>query len=198
MKFNKGKLTESGTDYLAYKIIDAIIDEYYKVLEIYTDICENFEDKLIEKPTRELIQTLNRLKRDNIYLRKAIWPMRELTNLLYHNESTLITKSNRSFYREIYEHSIQILETMEFLRDMLNNLYDLYLSATSNQLNEIMRVLTLISTIFIPLTLIAGIYGMNFKHMPEIEWVFGYPFALILMAIIAILMLIYFKKHRWV
>jgi magnesium transporter len=197
LKLNKGKTAKLGADYLVYQIINAIIDEYYTVLESFTEICENIEDNLIQKPDRAIILQLNRLKRDNIYLRKAIWPVRELTNYLYHNESALISKSNALFFREIYENSVQIIENMEFLRDMLNNLYDIYLSSMSNQLNEIMRVLTLISTIFIPLTLIAGIFGMNFKNFPEIEWSFGYPYALIIMGVMAIGMIIYFKKHHW-
>ena len=195
---NKGRIRKMGADYLAYALIDAIVDNYFMILEKLGETIEEIEEKLVTNPTSETLHTLHDLKREMVFLRKSVWPLREVINRLERSESPLINKSTYVYLRDVYDHTIQVIDAVETFRDMLSGMLDIYLSSVSNRMNEVMKVLTIIATIFIPLTFIAGIYGMNFRYMPELEQGWSYPAILILMLIIAIIMLVYFRRKKWI
>ena len=165
----KGRIRNSGPDYLTYAIIDATVGHYFFILEKVGEKSEQIEEELLENPKPQTLQSIHNLKREMIYFRKQVWPIRELLNHLIHEESQLVQESSHIFFRDIYNHTIQVIDTIESMRDVLTGMLDLYLSTLSNKMNEVMKVLTIMATIFIPLTFIAGIYGMNFKFMPELE-----------------------------
>ena len=192
-----GRIRKMGTDYLAYTLIDAVVDNYFVVLERLGEIIEVAEDELVQKPTPETLQTIHNLKRGAISLRKSVWPLREVINNLERTETKLIHESTRIYLRDIYDHTIQVIDTIESSRDMVSGMLDIYLSSISNKMNEVMKVLTIFASIFIPLTFITGVYGMNFATMPELTWRWGYPTVLILMALVGIYMLFYFRRKRW-
>ncbi len=192
-----GRIRKMGPDYLLYALMDAVIDNYFLVLEAIGEELEILEDQLLENPTPGVLQTVHKLKREMIFLRKAVWPLREVINGLEKSGSKLVKKTTAVYLRDIYDHTIQVIETVETYRDMVSGLQDLYLSSVSNKMNEVMKVLTIIATIFIPLTFIAGIYGMNFEFMPELKWKTGYFFIWGIMAVIALVMLFYFKRKKW-
>lgn len=194
----KGRVRKMGADYLAYVLLDAIVDNYFVLLEMLGDQIEELEDELIHRPAPATMQTIHHFKREIILLRKAIWPLREVVSALQRQEGELISAATATFLRDLYDHCIQILDTVETLRDILAGLLDLYLSSLSNRMNEIMKVLTQIATIFIPLTFLAGVYGMNFEHMPELHWRWGYPAVWLLMIAVAVGMLWFFRKKRWI
>lgn len=191
-------LRQHGSDYLTYRLIDAVIDEYFVVLEALGNQIEKIEEIIIAAPTPANSRTIYRLKRQMLLLRKAIWPMREALSHLMHVEDHLITKYTSLYLRDVYDHTVQAIDSVETFREMLSSMLDMYLSSLTNRMNEIMKTLTIITTIFIPITSIASIYGMNFHYMPELQWRYGYPFALGIMSVIAILMLIYFKRKKWI
>ncbi|MFH1505059.1 MAG: magnesium/cobalt transporter CorA [Candidatus Omnitrophota bacterium] len=199
----KGRIRKMGADYLAYALIDAVVDGYYLILEKIGDRIEEMEGELITNPAPQTLQVIYNLKRDIIFLRKSVWPLREVVNSLERGESKLIKKSTHIFLRDVYDHTIQVIDTIETFRDMVSGMLDIYLSSVSNKMNEVMKVLTIIATIFIPITFIAGIYGMNFNpnvsflNMPELNWKFGYMFALGIMLTIALSMIAYFKRKKW-
>jgi magnesium transporter len=193
----KGRIRKLGADYLAYALIDAIVDHYFVVLEQIGEKIEFLEEKLVTDPTPGTLQTIHSLKRDMIFLRKSIWPLREVIGGLERRESPLIGESIAVYLRDVYDHTIQVIDTLETFRDMISGMLDIYLSSVSNRMNEVMKVLTIITTIFIPLSLIAGIYGMNFKYMPELEIPWGYPVVWGIMLAIAAMMLIYFRRKKW-
>jgi magnesium transporter len=193
----RGRIRKLGADYLAYALIDAIVDHYFVVLEQIGEKIEFLEEELITDPTPETLQTIHNLKREMIFLRKSVWPLREVVGGLERRESPLIGESIAVYLRDVYDHTIQVIDTLETFRDMISGMLDIYLSSVSNRMNEVMKVLTIIATIFIPLTLIAGIYGMNFKHMPELEQPWGYPVVWGVMLATAIVMLIYFRRKKW-
>ena len=168
------------------------------LLEKLGEKIEVLEEELITNPKRETLHAIHNLKREMIFLRKSVWPLREVISGLERGESSLISKSTQIFLRDLYDHTIQVIDTVEAFRDMLSGMLDIYLSSVSNKMNEVMKVLTIIATIFIPLTFIAGVYGMNFRNMPEIEWQWGYPLSLLIMGGVAIIMLIFFRKKRWI
>lgn len=197
IRADKGRVRKSGADYLAYRLLDAIIDNYFIVLEEVSDRVEQIEEQVADNPDREVIHEIHHLKRDMIFLRKALWPVREVVSSLEKSESDLIAQSTGIFLRDAYEHTIQVIDTVETLRDTLSSALDIYLSSMSNRMNEIMRVLTVMSTLFIPLTFIAGIYGMNFTRMPELEWRYGYAAVWVLMAAVATGMLLFFRRQKW-
>jgi magnesium transporter len=197
LRNNKGKIRKMGADYLAYSLIDAIVDNYFVILEKRGETIEDMEDKLVTNPTSETLQALHDLKREMIFLRKSVWPLREVISRLERSESPLINKSTFVYLRDVYDHTIQVMDSVDTFRDMLSGMLDIYLSSVSNRMNEVMKVLTVIATIFIPLTFIAGIYGMNFKYMPELGQAWGYPAVLILMLAIAVVMLINFRRKKW-
>jgi magnesium transporter len=193
----KGKIRQLGADYLAYSLIDSIVDHYFIILEKLGENIEFLEEKLITSPTPETLQTIHNLKREMIFLRKSVWPLREVISGLERGESFLIKESTRIYLRDVYDHTIQVIDNVETFRDMLSGMLDIYLSSVSNRLNAVMKVLTIIATIFMPLTFLAGLYGMNFKYMPELSWPWGYPLALFIMLAIAVSMLVYFRKKKW-
>ena len=193
----KGKMRKSGADYLAYTLIDAIVDNYFVILEGTGEKIEEMEEKLITNPTPKTLQGIHNLKRDMIFLRKSVWPLREVVSGLERTESSLIRKSTGIYLRDVYDHSIQVIDTIETFRDMISGMVDIYLSSISNKMNEVMKVLTIIATIFIPLTFIAGVYGMNFVYMPELQLRWGYFATLFIMAVVSVFMLIYFRKKKW-
>jgi magnesium transporter len=193
----KGRVRKMGSDYLAYALLDAIVDHYFVVLEKLGETIESLEEELVTNPTPETLHTMHKLKSTMIFLRKSVWPLREVIAALERGESPLIEKSTEIYLRDVYDHTIQVVETIETFRDMVSGMLDIYLSSVSNRMNEVMKVLTIIATIFIPLTFIAGIYGMNFKFMPELEWHWGYPAALVIMLILVAFMVMYFRKKRW-
>jgi magnesium transporter len=193
----KGLIRKKGADYLFYALIDAIVDNYFLLMEGLGEEIEVLEDQLLEHPAPAILQIIHNLKREMIFLRKAVWPLREIINGLLKDESKLIKKATEIYLRDIYDHIIQVIETTETYRDMVAGLQDLYLSSVSNKMNEVMKVLTIIATLFIPLTFIAGIYGMNFEFMPELKWKFGYFFIWGVMVVAAAVMFIYFKRKKW-
>lgn len=197
LRSNKGKIRKMGADYLAYSLIDAIVDNYFVILEKLGETIEDVEDKLVTNPTSETLHKIHDLKREMIFLRKSVWPLREVINKLGRSESELINASTCVYMRDVYDHTIQVMDSVETFRDMLSGMLDIYLSSLSNRMNEVMKVLTVISTIFIPLTFVVGLYGMNFRHMPELEQTWGYPAILILMFAVALLMVVYFRRRKW-
>lgn len=198
LRKGKGNIRSMGADYLFYSLIDVIVDNYFIILENIGEIIEELEDEIITNPSANTLKKIYNLKREMLSLRKSVWPLREVVNGIEKSTSPIIHKHTRIYIRDIYDHTIQIIDTIETFREMLSGMLDIYLSSISNKLNEVMKVLTVIATIFIPLTFIAGIYGMNFKYMPELEWEFGYPLVLIIMLSVAIVMILYFKKKKWV
>jgi len=193
----KGRIRKMGADYLVYALMDSIVDNYFTVLEKLGEAIESIEEKLVIDPTPDTLHLMHELKRDMIFLRKSVWPLREVISSLERGESPLIDKSTAIYMRDIYDHTIQVIDTVETFRDMLAGMLDIYLSSVSNRLNSVMKVLTVIATIFMPLSFFVGLYGMNFKYMPELEWHWGYPTVLVVMAVIAGWMLVLFKRKRW-
>ena len=193
----KGRIRKLGSDYLAYALMDAIIDRYFLILEKLGEKIETVEDNLIADPTPDTIHQIHQLKRDMIYLRKSVWPLREVIAALEKCGSDLVQKSTEIYLRDIYDHTIQIIDTIETYRDMLSGMLDIYLSSISNRMNQVMKVLTIIATIFMPLTFIAGVYGMNFRFMPELGWRWAYPLVLLVMLAVGACMLVYFKRKKW-
>lgn len=192
-----GRIRKAGADFLAYSLLDVIVDNYFILLERFGDRIESLEEELIDKPTPKTINTIYRLKREMIFLRRSVWPLREVINGLQRGESTLITPSTQIYLRDVYDHTVHVIDTMETLRDVLSGMIDIYLSSISYRMNEVMKVLTIVSTVFIPLTFIVGVYGMNFEYLPEFKWRWAYPALWVIMLGIAIGMLVYFKRKKW-
>ncbi|MGM0470752.1 MAG: magnesium/cobalt transporter CorA, partial [Bacillota bacterium] len=197
LKNKKGKVRTKGTDYLAYSLIDFIIDNYFLVLEIIEDKIETLEKNLIEEPTTNNLESIQHLKRETIYLRKLIWPLRKVINSLIKLDTDLVVDSTIIYLRDLYNHIIEVADMISLQQEILTNLLDLYLSSENNKMSEIMKMLTIISTIFIPLTFIAGLYGMNFQHMPELSVSWGYPAVLGVMLSIAVVLIVFFKDKDW-
>jgi magnesium transporter len=186
-----------GADYLAYSLMDAIVDNYFVLLETLGDRVEAIEEELVSNPSPQILMSIHKTKRQLVYLRKSMWPLREVIGTMNREESLLITEATSVYLKDLYDHTIQVIDTVETLRDVTSGLLDIYLSIVSNRMNEVMKVLTIIATIFIPLTFIAGIYGMNFLNMPELEWRLGYYYTLIVMLGVAIIMVYYFRTKQW-
>jgi len=197
IRSGKGKIRKMGADYLVYALLDAIVDNYFIILEKMGEQIEFLEEKLVAHPAPETLNIIHKLKREMLFFRKSVWPLREVISVLERGESQLIKGSTKIFLRDVYDHNIQIIDTIETLREMLSGMLDIYLTGISNRLNAVMKVLTIIATIFMPLTFIAGVYGMNFKFMPELEWRWGYPLILLVMIAIGVLMLFSFKRKKW-
>jgi magnesium transporter len=197
IRTGKGRIRSMDADYLAYSLIDAVVDNYFIILEKTGERIGDLEEMLVTSPATQTLHGIHQLKREMIFLRKAVWPLREVINFMQRGESPLIKESTRIYLRDVYDHTIQVIDTMETSRDMLSGMLDIYLSSINNRMNEIMKFLTIIGTIFIPLTFIVGIYGMNFKYMPELEWRWGYFMLLGFMFGISVFMLFYFKKKKW-
>ena len=194
---NKGRIRKMKADYLAYALLDTIVDHYFIVLEKLGEKIEGMEEELVTNPTPVTLQTIHTLKRELIFLRKSIWPLREVISVLERGELSLIHESTGIYLRDVYDHTIQVVDTIETFRDMVSGMLDIYLSSISNKMNEVMKVLTIIATIFIPLTFVAGLYGMNFKYIPELEWHWGYFAVLFVMVIIGFGMVMYFRNKKW-
>jgi magnesium transporter len=197
IRSGKGRIRKMGADYLGYALLDAIVDKYFIILERLGERIESLEEEVVSNPKPEIFQEIHRLKREMIFLRKSVWPLREVINSLERGESSLIQESSRIYLKDVYDHTIQVIDTVETFRDMVSGMHDTYLSVVSNRMNEVMKVLTIIATIFIPLTFIAGIYGMNFKFMPELEWRWAYFVVWFVIVVIAIFMMIFFRRKKW-
>lgn len=193
----KGLIRRESTDYLAHALLDAVVDRYFEVLERQEENLDQVEEEVIDSPSPVTLQKIHRLRRDLIFLRKAVFPFRAVIDALERGESAFFKQDSRIYLRDIYDHTIHIIDTVEAYRDLVTGLLDIYLSSVSNRLNAVMRTLTVIATIFMPLTFLAGVYGMNFKHMPELEWQWGYPAALLLMATVGVSMQVYFRRKKW-
>jgi magnesium transporter len=199
----KGRIRKMGSDYLVYSLLDAVVDSYFLIIEKLGERVDVIEESLVGNPDNKCLAGIQSLKKDMLYLRKSIWPLREVISSLHRDESALIKDITSVYIRDLYDHTIQVIDTIETLRDMASGMLDIYLSSISNRMNEVMKVLTIIATIFIPLTFIAGIYGMNFNtelspfNMPELNWDYGYFFSLGLMMIVVVSMFIYFKRKKW-
>ncbi|TWH43292.1 magnesium/cobalt transporter CorA [Dulcicalothrix desertica] len=203
IKHNRGIIRKHGADYLAYALLDSIVDGFFPVLERYGEKIEDLEQEVIIKPTPQTLRKIYKIRRQLLKLRRAIWPQRDVINSLIRDSGNLISDEVRLYLRDCYDHSIQVIDMVETYRELSSGLMDVYLSAVSNKMNEIMKFLTVMSSIFIPLTFIAGIYGMNFNteksplNMPELNWYWGYPLCLGSMGAIAIGLLLIFKRRGW-
>lgn len=192
------KIRSGGVDYLTYALMDAVVDSYFHILEKVGEDIETLEDRLVTNPDRDDLQKVHQLRRDLILLRKSVWPLREVLGQMQRNENGMIQKSTEIYLRDVYDHTIQVIDTIESYRDMVVGMLDVYLSSLSNKMNEVMKVLTIIATLFIPLTFLAGVYGMNFDHFPELHYKWMYPWGFWIFTIMVIgLMLWYFKRKKW-
>ncbi|MDZ7960820.1 MAG: magnesium/cobalt transporter CorA [Aulosira sp. DedQUE10] len=200
---SKGIIRKSGADYLTYALLDAIIDGFFPVLERYGEQIEDLEEEVITKPTQKTLQNIYKIRRELLQLRRAIWPQRDVISSLLRDSGENISDEVRIYLRDCYDHAVQVIDMVETYRELTSGLMDVYLSAVSNKMNEIMKILTVVSTIFIPLTFVAGIYGMNFNtekspyNMPELNWYWGYPICLAVMAAIAGGLLFFFWQRGW-
>jgi magnesium transporter len=198
------RLRRHGPDYLAYSLIDTIVDHYFHALDDIGEAIEVVEEQILREPISDHLQKIHKLRRELIYFRKSVWSLRDGINTLIRDDLPLISNEVKIFLRDVYDHVVQVIDSIETNREMIFGLFDMYMSGLSNRMNEVMKVLTIIATIFIPLTFIAGIYGMNFDpdaspfNMPELNWYYGYPISLIFMAMITGFMLWYFRKKRWI
>ncbi|MBE0634716.1 magnesium/cobalt transporter CorA [Candidatus Bipolaricaulota bacterium] len=197
LKSSRGRIRKMGADYLLYALVDAIVDHYFVILETLGDRIETLGEQMAEDPNRKDLVSIRHLKRELLFMRKSVWPLREVLSSLQRDGAVSIHEETVPYFRDVYDHTIQIIDTVETFRDMVSGLMDLYLSSISNRMNEVMKVLTIIATIFIPLTFVAGLYGMNFAYIPELQWRYGYFGALGLMGVIACGMLIYFRRRKW-
>jgi magnesium transporter len=197
LRSSKGHFRSQGADYLAYVILDTIVDSYFTLQDSLDDIVDSVEEDLITNPTAETLATIQGVKRELIFIRRSISPLREMLNAILRSESPLIEGKTLIYFRDISDHVLRISESLESSRDMVSGLLDIYITSISNKMNEIMKVLTVFASIFIPLTFIAGIYGMNFEYMPELKWRWAYPTLWGGFVIIPIILLVYFKKKKW-
>ncbi len=193
----KSRIRRKGADYLAYELIDIVIDNYFEVLDKVELKLERLDEELFSDSSMETFREINDLKKELIQLRKSTWPLREIVNSITKNELGVIDESNLIYFRDVYDHIIHVIDILETFRDMVAAMHDTYMNYVNNRMNEIMKVLTVIATIFIPLTFIAGVYGMNFRYMPELEWQWGYFGVLGVMAAMFVGMVFYFRKKQW-
>ncbi len=198
IRSGKGLIRKMGPDYLAYSLIDTIVDHYFLILEKLGDKVELLEEELMTHPTERTLQGIQTFRNEITFVRRVVWPLREVASGLGRRESPLIKETTEIYLRDVYDHTVQVMDTIETYREMISGMLDIYLSSLSNRLNSVMKVLTIIATIFMPLTFIAGIYGMNFKYMPELEWRWGYPVIWLVIVLIGASMVIYFKKRKWI
>jgi magnesium transporter len=203
IRSNKGLIRKEGADYLMYALLDAVIDGFFPVLEDYGEAIEDLEDEVVSNPTHQTLEKIHKLKRELLMMRRAIWPQRDAINSLIRDGSDLISNDVRVYLRDCYDHAVQVLDMVETYRELASSLMDVYLSSVSNKMNEVMKLLTVISTIFIPLTFVAGVYGMNFNperspwNMPELNWYYGYPLCWAVMGAIAASLVFYFYRKGW-
>jgi magnesium transporter len=197
LRNGRGRLRQTGADYLMYALLDVVVDHYFIVLEKLGEKIEVLEEKLLTDPGASTLGKIQDLKREMLLLRKWVWPLREVISSLERGEFVALQETTRIYLRDVYDHTIQVMDTIEILRDMLSGMVDIYLSSLNNRMNAVMKVLTLIATIFMPLSFITGLWGMNFRNMTPLEWAWGFPATLILMAAIAVFMLITFRRKKW-
>ena len=197
LRTGRGKIRKLGVDYLAYSLLDAVVDGYFVSLEKLGDRIDLLEEELISRPGRTSMEKLYHLRRELLFLHKAVWPLREVISSLVRRESPLIRETTVPYLRDVYDHVVQAIDSVEIYREMLTEMLEIHLTGVSNRLSEVMKVLTAISLIFMPLTFIAGVYGMNFKYMPELEWRFGYLLAWLVMGGIGVGMFFYFRRKKW-
>jgi magnesium transporter len=197
LRQGKGRIRSRGSDYLAYALIDTVVDSYFHILEAVGDRIEELEEQVLATPTVELLEKIHHLRREMLILRRAVWPLRETLGQLYREDMPLITSETEVFLRDVHDHAVQVIDTVESLREVLSGAMDMYMSGVSNRMNEVMKVLTIIATIFIPLSFFAGLYGMNFQYMPELGLRWAYPALLIFMGVTAGGMLWAFRRKGW-
>jgi len=202
LKNQQSVIRKKNADYLIHALLDASVDSYYQVLESIGDMIDEVEQRVMANPTPATVKQIHALKRSIIFLRKSVWPLRETINGLYHRISPLIQDTTLLYLKDVYDHTVQVIDTVETYRDLLSGMMDVYISSINNKINEIMKVLTIFSTIFIPLTFISSLYGMNFNttmglNMPELNWRYGYVFILAIMLCVVVVMLLYFKRKKW-
>ncbi|MBN1164743.1 MAG: magnesium/cobalt transporter CorA [Candidatus Krumholzibacteriota bacterium] len=197
LRNQKGRILKQGADYLAYALLDICVDSYFSILEKVGDRMEFLDGAIVENPNPENLQEIQTMKREMIFLRKSVWPLREVISGLERLETDLIKESTDIYLRDVYDHTIQVIDTIEALRDMISGLLDIYMSSISNKMNEVMKVLTIIATIFIPITFIAGIYGMNFEFMPELKFQWAYPVVWCVILAVIVGMMTYFRRKKW-
>lgn len=195
--YNKGIIRKHGADYLAYALLDAVVDGFFPVLERYGERLEELEEEVMFNPDRQTLQKIYQIRRELLQLRRAIWPQRDVINSLIRDGYELISEEVRIYLRDCYDHTVQVMDMVETYRELASGLMDVYLSAVNNKMNEVMKLLTVVSTIFIPLTFVAGVYGMNFEHMPELKFPWGYPICLAAMVAIAVGLLFLFWRRGW-
>jgi magnesium transporter len=193
----KGRIRKKGTDYLAYALLDIIVDYYFNIFEHIGERVEELQETVLTDPKPEALAVIQELRREMITLRKSVWPLREIINTLVRDDSPLISADITVYLRDVYDHAIQAIDAAEIIRDLISGIMDMYMSSVSNRMNEVMKVLTVIATIFIPMTFLAGIYGMNFKFMPELEWRCAYPLLWAVMITIFLSMIAWFKRKKW-
>ena len=192
-----GRIRRLGADYLAYALVDMLVDTYFVILEEYSEVAEVLEDELLADPSPAALQKVTSLKRELLFLRKAVWPLRELLSSLQRDESVLISAEVQTFLRDVYDHAIQVIDTVETLRDILSGLHDFYLSSVSFRMNEVMQVLTIVGAIFIPLSFLAGVFGMNFDEMAGLHWRYGYPMFWLITIVIVSGQIWFFRSRKW-
>lgn len=198
IRAGRGRARKLKSDYLAYALIDAVVDHYFSVLERMGDRIESLEERVAEDPTPEVLHAIHGMKRELIYVRKSVFPAREVIATLTRTENPLVHKGTDLFLRDAHDHTVQVIEALESYRDVLSGLQDLYLSGISNRMNEVMKVLTIAATIFVPLTFVAGIYGMNFDFMPELHFKWAYPLFWVVILILGGGMVLFFRRRRWI
>lgn len=197
LRKGKGRIRTGGADYLAYALLDAVVDHYFLILEKFGELIEDLEEELLDRPDPSHLGQIHRYKREMILMRRTVWPLRELVGYLERAESDLIQAKTVPFLRDVYDHTVQVAEAVETFRDMLSGLQEIYLSSISNRMNEVMKVLTIASVIFAPLTFIVGVYGMNFAFMPELTWRYGYLAVWGVMVVTTLGMLAFFRKRKY-
>jgi magnesium transporter len=193
----KSQVRNLGSDYLAYIIMDTVVDEYFALQDSFDELIESVEDKLLSEPSSETLAIIQKIKRELIFFRRSVSPLRELLAAIHRSESPLLKEKTKRYFSDIYDHAIRIIEAIESYRDLIAGMLDIYLSSVSNKMNETMKVLTVFASIFIPLTFVAGVYGMNFEYMPELKWRWGYPAIWIFFISVSVFLLRFFKKNKW-
>ncbi len=197
IRHNRGRIRHMGPDYLACALLDTIVDHYFEVIEKLEERAEALEEQLLEGRDEGVMQAVQHLKKEGLFLRHAVWPMRELVNVLYKEDSPLIDSETKIYFKDIYDHVVQAIDFVEGLRDNATTLFEIHSTILNRRLNETMKVLTLFSAIFIPLTFIVGVYGMNFAHMPELQWRWAYPALWFVMICMGCGMFYYFRHRKW-
>lgn len=197
VKNGAARIRTMGSDYLAYSLMDIVVDNYFGILERLGEQLEVMEDRSVTEPEPDTLQSIHDFRREMVFLRRSVWPLREVVARLERGDSSLIQKSTAIYFRDVYDHTIQVIDTIETFRDMVSPMLEVYVSSVSNKMNEVMKVLTVIGTIFLPLTFLAGVYGMNFKYFPEINWRWGYGLFWVINLSVVIGMLMYFRRKRW-